>query len=616
MKKCNLALITISILLILTMFPGILVVSTYENIFPAEFSLSKIKLHAPSTTYKWLSNGNAICLANNSQIYPQICSDGLGGAIVTWSDERSGDLKYNTFVQRIDSNGNVKWTTNGELICNSDVEPHTIQICSDKSGGAIITWCDERNPIYVDDIFAQRIDSYGNILWTSNGIAICTGDGEQYYSRIVSDGAMGAIITWQDSRAWNNDIYAQKINSNGVIQWIENGTVICNASESQIYPQLVSDEAGGSIITWQDHRDGNNDIYAQRIIANGEVQWDANGTVICTASNTQEFPQLVSDGANGAIITWQDSRNGNIDIYAQRINSNGIVQWDINGITICSESGDQNSPQLISDGEGGAIITWLDERSEKGIYHIYAQRINSNGIIQWSVNGVAICAASGGQLSPQIESDGSGGAIITWQDYRNKNHYDIYTQKVNSNGDIQWAVDGTSVCTEINAQWEPQLVSDGTEGVIITWVDERNGNCDIYAMNIRSAFPTSNHPSSINTSTSSSEAINWILSDDSGGGEYRVLSNNSASNFYVWKDWTSWTINTSLDVPINRTIPGIYNYTIEFFDNHNQFGTPDTVIVTIKPRKERAIPFESYYLVFTIIGIAFVIIMENRRKSI
>ena len=34
--------------------------------------------------------------------------------------------------------------------------------------------------------------------------------------------------------------------------------------------------------------------------------WVEDGVAICTATNNQEDPQMTSDGAGGAVITWRD----------------------------------------------------------------------------------------------------------------------------------------------------------------------------------------------------------------------------------------------------------------------------------------------------------------------
>ncbi len=162
-----------------------------------------------------------------------------------------------------------------------------------------------------DGIYSQKANSYGSTLWIANGTAICRASGDHKNPKLVSDGAGGAIITWEES-----DIYAQRVNSNGEIQWVSNGKAICTEIGNQKSPQLVSDGANNTIITWQDSRDGDDDIYAQKVNSSGEVQWIVNGKAICTANGSQKSPQIVSDGAGGAIITWKDSRNGNEDIYA------------------------------------------------------------------------------------------------------------------------------------------------------------------------------------------------------------------------------------------------------------------------------------------------------------
>jgi len=220
-----------------------------------------------------------------------------------------------------------------------------------------------------------------------------------------------------------------------VILWtLENplNVAISAANDNQVNPQIVSDESGGAIITWQDGRSGNYDIYAQRINNAGVPEWTANGVTVCAAAFTQYATQIVSDSSGGAIITWQDYRSGNYDIYAQRINSAGATQWTTNGVAVCTAANFQGSPQLVSDGSGGAIITWGDLRS--GNYDIYAQRINNAGATQWTDNGVAICTAARDQYDPQLVSDGSGGAIITWYDNRSGINYDIYAQGVSASG--------------------------------------------------------------------------------------------------------------------------------------------------------------------------------------
>jgi len=428
------------------------------------------------------SVNNAICTAAGGQLFPTIISDGSGGAIITWVDDRNGISDI--YAQRISAGGVCLWTANGVAICTAAGGQSSPNITSDGSGGAIITWLDYRNGN--SDIYAQRISAGGVCQWTANGMAICTAAGGQSSPNITSDGNGGAIITWLDDRNGNDDIYAQRISAGGGVQWTANGVAICTAANDKTHMAVISDGSGGAIITWSDYRSSSsNDIYAQRISAGGGVQWMKNGVAICTATNAQVFPTIISDGSGGAIITWQDNRNGsaNADIYVQRISAGGGVQWTANGTAICTAAGDQVFPTIASDGSGGAIITWQDNRSGSANADIYAQRISASGMVQWTTNGVTICTAAAGQPFPTIISDSSGGAIITWLDYRNGNS-DIYAQRISAGGVGQWTANGVAISTATGVQSSPDITSDGSSGAIITWYDGRNGNWDIYAQRI------------------------------------------------------------------------------------------------------------------------------------
>ncbi|TFG20703.1 MAG: hypothetical protein EU529_14550 [Promethearchaeota archaeon] len=82
--------------------------------------------------------------------------------------------------------------------------------------------------------------------WKTNGTIITHGEPNNPH-RLQScyDGAGGAIITWADDKTGNFDIYAQRIDSNGNLLWGENGTVICNAIDYQKGPDICCDDEGG-----------------------------------------------------------------------------------------------------------------------------------------------------------------------------------------------------------------------------------------------------------------------------------------------------------------------------------------------------------------------------------
>ena len=442
--------------------------------------LCALIIAVPSVWANWLHDGVILCTASGDQYFPVIVSDGEGGAIVTWNDYRSiGDI----YAQRVHATGVLKWTANGVALCAATGAQVSPTITSDGAGGAIVTWVDDRGRSLA--IYAQRVDASGAVKWMTDGVALCTAPGSKGWPQITSDGAGGAIVTWGDhnrSGAFEMDIYAQRVDASGAVQWMVDGVALCAGTGNHVFPTIVSDGAGGAIVTWVDTRSGNSDIYAQRVSAAGVVKWTANGVALCAATEDQEAPQITSDGANGAIVAWYDARSGNNDIYARRVDASGVVQWTANGVALCTATGDQSDPKTISDGEGGAIVTWNDGRG--GSNDIYAQRVDASGAVQWTANGVALCTATGGQSSPTIVSDGAGGAVVTWEDYRSANT-DIYAQRVNASGAVQWTANGVALCTVTGEQWRPTITSDGWSGAIVTWGDYRTGTSwKIYAQRV------------------------------------------------------------------------------------------------------------------------------------
>jgi hypothetical protein len=307
------------------------------------------------------------------------------------------------------------------------------QIIPDGTGGAIIAWYDRRNA--TNDVFVQRISGGGAVAWTANGVTICAEAGSQTNPVLASDGASGAIIAWQDQRIANWNIYAQKVNAAGAVQWAANGIVMCDAAQSQTSPQIIPDGSGGAIIAWTDHRNAlDDDVYAQRVDASGNPLWTANGAaVVASMTGNQRNCRIVPGGSGEALVTWIDYRGGSGDVYAQKMDASGTPLWTSNGVAVCAATGNQVTLQLMSDGSGGAVATWEDERSGTGAWDLYAQRFNANGAMAWVTNGVAICRATANQTTPQLGPDGWGGAIITWKDERAGNA-DIYAQRVDAGG--------------------------------------------------------------------------------------------------------------------------------------------------------------------------------------
>ena len=490
------------------------------------FSILIISLISAQPQFNWGNQGRTISADSTNETFPQLISDGEGGAIIVWMDLEEGEGEEKTanlYSQRIDAKGNILWEEEGVPICaaidHQSIEPpppdnftypfHSI--IPDGEGGAIIVWMDCRNGSDWD-IYAQRVDNQSNIDWIDNGVPICTASGNQIYPQVIPDTHGGAIIVWLDYR--NNpqegDIYAQRINSEGEMVWEEN-IPICTANGDQGYPQIIPDSEGGAIITWHDPRDGTWDIYAQRITAEGEVLWGENGKCICAGYDEQPnsgcwYPVIAPYPDGGAVITWYDNRRAvesgfelDWDIFIQRVDENGNLLWD-NSIPITYETGRQEDPRVYVDAEGNIYIFWVSDPTEEAgngednandYFDLYVQKLNAEGNKLWGENGKVLCNAPHEQLHLTALIQPTGDIVAVWADERD-GIWKIYSQWITPSGSYVWGQNGYPISNQQGPSGFPRIITASPQ-VIITWMGSSSYepyDFNIYAQKITLAFPS------------------------------------------------------------------------------------------------------------------------------
>ena len=354
---------------------------------------------------------------------------------------------------------------------------------SDGAGGAIVFWADTRGG--ASDIYAQCITSQGTIApgWPTAGLAICTAAGIQESPKAVSDGAGGAIVVWTDARGGSDrDIYAMRVTSTGTFPggWPANGRQIYADSHDEVTPMIATDGAGGAVIAWDLIWiiGTDHDIYGARVNASGTVLW---ANPLYAPGARQEAPVIAADGAGGLIVAYEDNQPGTYDIKAHRYNASGAFVWG--PITVCGNGAQQLNLWGTSDGAGGIIMTWDDYRVDANS-DVYAERLNGAGArpVGWIADGNPVCVATGAGSVSSLIPDGSGGAYIAWWDYRSGS-WAVYMQRMlgGATPGFGWTVDGVLVGFSLTPQ-SLQIAGDGSGGAIVSWaVNAVGDNGNLYA---------------------------------------------------------------------------------------------------------------------------------------
>ena len=354
---------------------------------------------------------------------------------VVWQDARTGNWRL--MAQRMDPGGFQLWNPDGVPVCTDGTGQYGHMAVGDGSGGLIVAWVDNRGGEYTPDIYAQRIDQSGSPQWAPAGAAVCTLSSYQNLHGIAADGVGGAFITWLDDRAGVDslDIYIEHVTSDGYREWGgPYGVRVCGATGWQFDGGVVADGAGGAFVVWRDDRAGT-DIYAQRVDAYGSLLWGTNGTAVQATGYAEFSPVVIDDGDGGIVVAWLDGRAGDCDIYAQRVDRWGAPLWSSGGAEVCTYGTYSEAPVLISDGAEGVVAVWEDYRPAPIVADVYAQRLDDEGNMLWDEDGVAVSTQMGRQEECVATSDGAGGVIAAWRLGSSENwEGDVYAQRLERNG--------------------------------------------------------------------------------------------------------------------------------------------------------------------------------------
>ncbi len=509
------------------------------------------------------STNNLVCgtSPNTSKFGNVATSDGAGGMIIAWVDSRDSSNK-SIYVQRITADGTLKFAQ--EVLVSNATGAYSssktnISITSDSAGGAILVWQDARNTTSTNsftDLYGQHIDADGNLLWTKDGVRVSLTDNSKSNKGSTIPVLVNKnefILIFNDNRNGTFDFFAQKIAvKDGAILWKSDASLHGSKPFVQTQAVALSDGKGGAFVVWQDPRQGttNADIYGQNIDNSGKLLWDTAGLPICTAINQQLTPQLVADGSGGIVVVWSDQRKAVADgnIYAQRINAAGAIQWAKDGVLVCDYTGNQAAPNIVKGGSG-FIIGWSDSRKATNDRNIFAQSIDNTGTPIWTAataGGVPVCQATGAQpigytsaQSLKMLPDGSNGAYFVWDDSRNtSSNIDIYGQRLTNNGSVSsgWLADGAPVCNALKNQQSPSVVLDLDNNLVISWNDERDSTNNIYASKLSLSgalslpihFITANAVANNNT-----VKIGWKTAGESLQANYTIEHSRDGINFSI-----------------------------------------------------------------------------------
>ncbi len=417
-----------------------------------------------------LGNNFQITTDDSIQWTPRVAVAPGGKFLVCWDDFRRG--QWDVYAQFFNSTGQPVDTNFRVNSDQTNAEQHVGDAAANSYSDFIIVWTDIRNGN--DDIYAQRFDSAGNRLGGEIKINDDTGTAKQYSPAVTAASDGGYWVAWVDEREGNPNVYCQRLARDGG-KIGENFRVNDDfASSHQRVSSVGMERQGTILIAWEDERGTSCDIYCtlldslgREIIPNLMVNDDTWGTA------GQYYPSAAG-GNNKFLVVWTDGRDG-WNIYGQFFDSRGSKLG--NNFRVNSDAGNAHQwyPYCAMDSYNRAVVVWMDSRD--GVTRIYARLYDQNGMPVGEEFPVADTLVAGYYASVAMNSTGNW--VVSWMDYR-RGESDIFCQL--------FRPDGTRIGSNIRVNTDEERVYQGYPScaisdigdIAIAWEDTRNNYYDVY----------------------------------------------------------------------------------------------------------------------------------------
>ena len=340
---------------------------------------------------------------------------------------------------------------------------HTIDV----AGNAYVVWQDHRDAPGSGEIYFMKVDPDGATLVPATRLT--TDAALSWFPSVARDGSNNIYVAWMDDRDGNSEIYLTQLNSSGATL-IDDFRATTNLADST-YPAIAVDSNGRIHLAWAEGRDGNAEIYYREWQVSAGTFAPTSGEIRLTTDGAISWqPTIAVDSANNVHTVFIDDRDGDSDLRYTRVTAGAISVPDT---ALMNDIGDSSYPSIARDPFNNLHLTWVDSTSGNPEIN-YMKVNNSGGVI---IPPTAQTSNPSASWWPQISSDASGYAQLSWIDDRDGN-FEVYYEKLNTSGSV--IVNDLRITADPAESLLPAVLADIYSNLRLTWLDTRDTNEEIY----------------------------------------------------------------------------------------------------------------------------------------
>ncbi|HJU38424.1 MAG TPA: hypothetical protein VJ724_02550, partial [Tahibacter sp.] len=423
---------------------------------------------------------------DNEQVQPKIVATSDGGFYVSWFDNATGG--YDVRLQRLDAAGNELWPHDGVLVADRDMSStQDYGLDVDADGNALLAFG------YNDgggtmQVLAQKVAPDGTLLWGDPGIFVSDDVGGANAPRVAAAGNEVAVA-WSGSEG---EIVVAKLDADGNPVWTPAVTI--TASTAFAVGGLHGEADGSVIASWivldftSPHA-----MFAQKFAAaDGANLWGADPVPVEDATDGSlqfgNFPPFIPDGAGGAVFVWYTV--GDVgEVHVQHVDATGTPAFPQNGVLA---SGDDSQNHFEPDGAydaatGDIYALWREtDLKTQGQIGVYAQRIDSTGARRWGDGGKALVPLSTVDQSEMVALPVAGGGMIAaWSSGDFPDATPLHAARLDVDGNYVWPSETIDFSTEASDSGRLTGALSTESYAAYAWTaGASTGSGDVHAQNI------------------------------------------------------------------------------------------------------------------------------------
>lgn len=415
--------------------------------------------------------------------------------------------------------------------------------------------------------YLHKINFDGYMEWPETGLLINNSDQPSNYTRydIKVDASNNAIVAYRNESPSQQEQYVTtyKISPEGEFLWGENGKRFDISGAMEISPLLcINQDSSITMMTnlfFDNPNHPGSQIALMRYSSAGDELWGTD-VIIGFEIYSAIHIGIVPDGENGCYVIYIKLYNGENEIFARRINEEGISIWPQDIQISAGSLGAITNASIKRGDKGEVFVAWKSYIGSPFTSKVFVMGVNPDGSKTWNGDPIGMFEdETDCQMSEHIlGQDSEENLLVVWSEcYESgSTSIDLLGQKISSSGELLWEPGGKRLI--LDGQFTSVASQIHNDTIFLCYKDAIF-HLDLYqAVNLIAITSNGNaawtNPTVLNSEMTSKPGL-YMSQIINGQGvvcfESHEMSGNSKGQVKIQNFWTDGTIgprNTSFMV--------------------------------------------------------------------